>query len=219
MTVWAFVSDVHGNLPALKAAERLARSRGADRFVSLGDVIGRGDPAGCVGWVRDQAAIAIVGNRDLDYLGRVPPDLQAVVLSWSHEACASDFLVSHGDPKLHRALSSAAERDGFHRVAALLAERGARVWLFGHTHRSRCWELEHERARPLDPASVALRPGRRYVVNVGTTGLPLPGRGGPAFALYDDEAGVIRSIPIEPPPRRASVKSHAMILEAMPEAR
>ncbi len=219
MTVWAFVSDVHGNLPALKAAERIALSRGADRFVSLGDIIGRGDPAGCVAWVRDHAAIALVGNRDLDYLDRVPADLQRIVLSWHHEARASDFVVSHGDPKLHRTLNSAAERDGFPRVAALMAEQEARVWFFGHTHRSRCWELEKGRVRALDSASVVLRSGCRYVVNVGTTGLPLPGRGGAAFAVYDDGAGVMTSIPIELPRRREGVKTHAMILEATPEVR
>jgi hypothetical protein len=120
MTRWAFVSDIHGNRRALDSAELLAHEHGADRFVCLGDVIGRGDPVGCVEWVRDHADLAIVGNRDLDYLARVSPDLQAVVQSWAHELRASDFVASHGEPKLHRVLNSAAERDGFQRARAYL---------------------------------------------------------------------------------------------------
>jgi predicted phosphodiesterase len=197
LTIWAFVSDVHGNRRGLAEAEALANAAGADNFVSLGDIVGRGDPEGCVAWVRDHASIAIVGNRDLDYLDRVSSALQTVILSWVNEACASDFIVSHGDAKLHRPLNSSAERDEFRRVEPSLDQRDARLWLFGHTHRSRAWELEAGEVRPLDPASVRMRPGCRYVVNVGTCGLPLPGRGGPAFVLYDDRAGVVRSVPLQ----------------------
>jgi predicted phosphodiesterase len=219
VTVWALVSDVHGNLRALQQAEQLARAEGADRFIALGDIIGRGDPNGCVAWVRDNATIAIVGNRDLDYLERVTPELQAVVLTWANEAAASDFVVSHGDPKLHRSLNSRAVRDGFRRVTAVLDERHARVWFFGHTHRARCWELEGETPRAVDPASVMVRAGCRYVVNVGTTGLPLPGRGGTAFVLYDDRVGRIRSLPLDVKLGRNAEKPYAMILEAMPQGR
>jgi len=215
VTVWAFVSDVHGNLRALRQAERFAQAARADHFIALGDIIGRGDPAGCVAWVRDHATIAIAGNRDLDYLDHVTPELQAVVLGWPNEATASDFVVSHGDPKLHRPLNSTAERDAFRRVATLLEERQLRVWFFGHTHRSRCWELEDESVRAIDPASVTLREGVGYVVNVGTTGLPLPGRGGAAFVLYDDRARRIRSLALDLRSDRSPDKPYAMILEAM----
>ena len=196
MTVWAFVSDVHGNLRALLQAEQLARVHGADRFIALGDIIGRGDPNGCVAWVEANAVIAIVGNRDLDYVDRVTPELQQVVRGWRHEASASDFVVSHGDPKLHRPLNSAAERDGFRRVRAFLEERGARIWFFGHTHRARCWALGDD-VHPLSASDIALDGSARYVVNVGTTGLPLPGRGGASFVIYDDGVGVVRFMPLD----------------------
>jgi predicted phosphodiesterase len=218
VTLWAFVSDVHGNRKGLAEAEARATAAGADHFVSLGDIVGRGDPEGCVAWVRDHASIAIVGNRDLDYLDRVSPPLQAVILGWGNEGHASDFVVSHGDPKLHRLLSSAAERYGFRRIEPFLAERDARLWLFGHTHRSRCWKLENGEVRALDPTLVTLQARGRYIVNVGTCGLPLPGRGGPAFVLYDDRASVIRSIPLTLG-RREVPKPGAIISEAMTQVR
>jgi predicted phosphodiesterase len=196
MTVWAFVSDIHGNRAALAQAETLTRAQGAERYVCLGDVIGRGDPSGCVAWIRDHAAIAIVGNRDLDYVERVPPDLQAVVAGWAHEARAADFLVSHGDPNLHRVLNARAERDGFARVDGYLAEQGARLWLFGHTHRARLWEIVTGGAVRVDAPQVHIQPDRRYVVNVGTTGLPLPGRGPASCVVYDDVRGEILTLPL-----------------------
>ena len=39
--------------------------------------------------------------------------------------------------------------------------------------------------------------GARYFVNVGTTGLPFPGKGGPAVALVDFGDACIRQIPLE----------------------
>jgi predicted phosphodiesterase len=98
LTLWSFVSDIHGNYAALSRAAAWCESAGVDRFVCLGDVIGKGDPEACVGWVRDNADIAIVGNRDLDYLDRVSPELQQVVRGWTNEARAADFIASHGDP-------------------------------------------------------------------------------------------------------------------------
>jgi predicted phosphodiesterase len=197
MTRWAFVSDIHGNRPALEAVEHLARERGAQHFVCLGDVIGKGDPAGCVAWVRDHADLAIVGNRDLDYLDRVGPELQTIVRSWGNEALASDFIASHGEPRLHRALNSAAERDGFQRAQAYMTARGVRVWFFGHTHRARAWWLAARGAEALVDESIHFQRDSRYVINVGTTGLPLPGRGPASFVIYDDVEACVERVAVK----------------------
>jgi predicted phosphodiesterase len=210
VTTWAFVSDIHGNRGALDRAEQLAREAGATRFACLGDVIGRGDPEGCVAWVRDHAELAIVGNRDLDYLDRVSPDLQSVVRSWPHEAQAEGFVLSHGDPHLHQVLHSAAERDGFRRVFRYLEERGARLWLFGHTHRSRRWALHDGYVESLADEVVEIDDGTRFVVNVGTTGLPLPGRDAPSFVVYDDARRRLQVVGL--PRTRTTSKARQAIL-------
>ena len=194
MTLWALVSDIHGNRKALDEIERRCAAAGVQRYACLGDVIGRGDPAACVAWVRAHAAIALVGNRDLDHLARVPQDLRDVVLGWANEAQAADFIVSHGESRLHRVLNSAAERDGFRRAKSYMEERGAALWLFGHTHRSRCWRLGDVGATEIHDTDVELDPRVLYVVNVGTAGLPLPGRGAASFTLYDDATRVVRRV-------------------------
>jgi predicted phosphodiesterase len=191
LTTWAFVSDVHGNLDALKRAADLADAAGAERVVCLGDVVGKKAPDACVLWIRDHADLAIVGNRDLDHIDWLAPRQRDVVLTWTREACASDFVVTHGDRRLHSSLHSRALSHPI-RVEAAMAERAARLWLFGHTHSARCWLLRGGTCRETDPALVRLHDGDRYVVNVGTTGMP---RGDPAsFTLYDDTQAEIRTV-------------------------
>jgi hypothetical protein len=56
----------------------------------------------------------------------------------------------------------------------------------------------------IDSARVAIQPGQCYFVNVGTTGLPFPGKGGPAVALIDFERSCIEQLPLDD--QQASVK-------------
>ena len=193
MTQWAFVSDIHGNYRALMRAAVLCEARGADRFVCLGDVVGRGDPDSCVDWVSEHAEIVVVGNRDVDHLDLLTPDRREVVRAWPKEACASNFVVSHGDRSLHRELAASEEKRGFIRPIAYMARTGARLWFFGHTHRSRLWISDGPGIEGLDPTCCYLTGGAGYVVNVGTTGKPMGGRGPASVTLYDDAVGLLRA--------------------------
>src|ERR687885_278796 len=158
MAVWAFVADVHGNYRALERAEALARARGATRFAALGDLLGRGQPAECVAWVRANVTLAVVGNRDLDHIDLVDAADQAYVRALPRVAAAGDFLVTPGDAKLDPTLAGADERRGFRRAYAALAAADKRLWFFGHTHNARVWRKAALDAPPerLEPACVAL---------------------------------------------------------------
>jgi predicted phosphodiesterase len=93
-----------------------------------------------------------------------------------------------------------------------MGERRARVWFFGHTHRSRAWELTPDHAAALAQSSIDLDPARCYVVNVGTTGLPLPGRGPAGFVIYDDTAQRVEHIVLAGDKlRRQPVRSPALV--------
>jgi predicted phosphodiesterase len=190
MTTWTFVADVHGNFRALARAEALAREHGATRFVVLGDLLGRGQPAECVAWVRANASLAVVGNRDLDHIDLVSADDQAFLRSLPRQAAAEDFLISHGDAKLDPNLASADERRGFRRAYAALAAADKRLWFFGHTHHARVWRKSAPDAPPerLEAPCLTLDradPAVRYLVNVGATGRRLAGGGPASITLYD----------------------------------
>ena len=59
----AFISDIHGNLPALEAAVADARVRGAGQMVSAGDMTGYGPfPNEVCHFLQKHRIPAIVGN-------------------------------------------------------------------------------------------------------------------------------------------------------------
>ena len=210
VTIWGLISDVHGNLPALQAAIAACRSRGAERFAVLGDLLGRGDSAGCVSLIRTLADVSVVGNRDLDWRDRVDSETRAYVLGLPTARRADDFLAVHGDARLDRELCSAEIRRGFGRAYRRLIREAARIGIFGHTHHARVWRLDGPDAPPILLYDGAANPTDaviplptddqqvRYIVNVGTTGLPFPGKGPPSCTVYDSQARTVGMIPLRP---------------------
>lgn len=61
----AIISDVHGNLPALKAVLEKIDTLGCETVISLGDVVGYyAQPGECVDLLRDRGVVNILGNHD-----------------------------------------------------------------------------------------------------------------------------------------------------------
>ena len=201
MTRWAMLSDVHGNLAALERAIAACRARGADRFVYLGDLLGRGSSEACVELVRETATISVVGNRDLDWAERVSPAARSYVLSLPRMAEVGDFVVVHGDARLHPAPSTADLRRGFRRTYRWLWECGKHLAFFGHSHHARVWRKSSENSpvEAVEGARVEIPDAADavYLVNVGTTGLPFPGKGPPSCALYDDLAYTVDQLVLD----------------------
>jgi predicted phosphodiesterase len=202
MPVWGLVSDVHGNLAALEKALSVLTAVGVERFAFLGDYLGRGDSDGCVRRIREVADVAIVGNRDLDWQDRVSAESRDWVLGLPRTAQRGLLLLSHGDSRLTPALSTAQIGRDFARTWPVLEAEGARVWAFGHSHFARTWR----KASAGDAAENVIGIGEAmdveryaYFVNVGTTGLPFPGKGGPSVAVVDFKAARIRHLSLESP--------------------
>ncbi len=65
----AVISDIHGNLTALKAVLADIDAKGIKRIVCLGDIIGYGpDPIECADMVRERCEVVICGNHDVAVL-------------------------------------------------------------------------------------------------------------------------------------------------------
>jgi predicted phosphodiesterase len=194
--VWGLVSDVHGNYAALDQALRVLSGAGARKLAFLGDYLGRGDSDRCVATIREVADLAIVGNRDLDWQDRVSPASKQYVLSLPRTAQAGRLLLSHGDARLTPSLSTHQIGKGFARVWPELELRSAQVWAFGHSHHARIWQKKASLVTTA-PDCVAIEADALYCVNVGTTGLPFPGKGGPSVALVDFPNSQIRQIALD----------------------
>jgi predicted phosphodiesterase len=197
--VWGLISDVHGNYPALEKALSILSAAGAQRLAFLGDYLGRGDSDRCVQRIAQVADAAIVGNRDLDWQDRVSAESRTWVLGLPRIAALGALVVSHGDARLTAALSTRQIGSDFVKAFAEMERLGARVWAFGHSHHARLWR-KAGLAAPAEAmtATVArIDPSYRYFLNVGTTGLPFPGKGGPSVALVDFGRAEVRQLPLE----------------------
>jgi predicted phosphodiesterase len=197
--VWGLVSDVHGNYVALDQALRVLAGAGARKLAFLGDYLGRGESDRCVATIRQVADLAIVGNRDLDWQDRVLPATRAYVLSLPRTAQSGALLLSHGDARLTPSLSTGQIGRDFLKVWPELERCGAQVWAFGHSHHARIWRktTSSPAAERIPSDCVTLEAGALYCLNVGTTGLPFPGKGGPSVALVDFPKGQIRQIALD----------------------
>lgn len=78
----AFISDIHGNLPALEAVLQDIQKCGVDQIICLGDLANGGPfPAECVAAIQSLGLVTLQGNHELYVLDQMP-DVQVNDPSW-----------------------------------------------------------------------------------------------------------------------------------------
>jgi hypothetical protein len=206
---YAILSDVHGRCEKLASVLDDARSRGATQIISLGDV---GDDS-CLDLLRQADALAVFGNYEVSGWPRLQPEHQAWVQSWLPVLAGNDFLAVHAAPwrpeGLHTvgdfgAWLNAADRswrdlfpyltddeDYLWQALAELEKMEKAVLFHGHTHQQAAWQWGPSgRLRRLRASIIQIKTGYRYVVGVGSVGLPEGGERA-AYAIYDSPTGRI----------------------------
>lgn len=206
---YAIVSDVHGNLEALRAVLADAAPR-ADALVCLGDTVGYGaDPVACVETIATRARIILGGNHEWAVAGRLDPrwfnPYARAAVEWTveqldepHRAWLGALpLVSqvagatlvHASPERPEAWDYVVTpEDGFAALGAC-----ATPWCFiGHSHLPGVWSLGPDGARHRPGAGrLVAQPGVRYLVNVGSVGQPRDRDRRAAYAVWDAERGLV----------------------------
>jgi diadenosine tetraphosphatase ApaH/serine/threonine PP2A family protein phosphatase len=212
---YAILSDVHGNLEALRAVLADAAAEGAHALIALGDTIGYGaDPAACLESVAARAAAIVTGNHEAGAAGTLglnwfnPAARQA--LAWTRRQLGDDHRRWLADLPLATTLGEATlvhaspehpeEWDYLVSAAEGFAVFGAfasRLCFVGHSHRPTLWSVGSSgpkftgrfRAWPLE---VHLQTGRRYLINVGSVGQPRDRDPRASYAVWDEEARLVR---------------------------
>ena len=204
---YAILSDVHGNLEALRAVLDDAAGR-ADAVLCLGDVVGYGaDPEACVELLAERAQAIVAGNHEYGVAGRL--DLgwfnrwARAAAEWTRERLDDDhrawlaalpLTLEIGDATLVHA--SPAQPDEWDYLVtpedgwSAFAHFATRWCFVGHSHVPGVWSVgssgpDHEPR----PETVLSEPGRRYIVNVGSVGQPRDRDPRAAYALWDVAAG------------------------------
>jgi predicted phosphodiesterase len=203
------LTDIHANLEALDACIADARTRGFDRALVLGDLVGYGaDPNAVVERVVALDPLAIVrGNHDKVACGLeqaegfnavaksaafwtfdvMTPEHRAWLAALPEGPILVDDLVEicHGSPFDEDAYIF----DELDAVRALKASQRP-LCLFGHTHYPVSFELSADTFDSTGPSASAesqlvLRNGSKYLVNPGSVGQPRDGDPRAAYAIVD----------------------------------
>ena len=206
---YAVLSDIHGNLEALRAVLADSRDR-ADAVLCLGDTVGYGaDPQACVDLVAESAEATVCGNHDHAVAGRLGLEwfnrYARAAAEWTRERLDVDhrsylgalpLVAEVGDATLVHASPDRPDeweylltaQDGFEVFGAFKT----RLCFFGHSHLAGAWSLgssgpEH-RAGAVE---LELERGRRYLVNVGSVGQPRDRDPRASYAIWDLDRGVV----------------------------
>lgn len=203
----AIISDIHGNLQALRAVLESLDGLGAGDAVCLGDVVGYGgDPAGCVSLIRERCSAAIMGNHDAAVAGAVSTEYfnsaAREAVNWTRQALDLEdagwlgalpyelgldgYCIVHATPDDPRRWSYLMSDD---HAEELFGFFSGPLLFYGHTHYPLVFEQYGAAVACLGAETLSLRPGARYIINPGSVGQPRDGDPRAAFGIYDGSAG------------------------------
>ena len=207
--MYAVLSDIHGNRPALEAVRAELDHLGVKRLLVLGDVIGYGPfPNDCLRMVA-KAEVCLQGNHEAGVIGALGErwfnDAAWGAIEWTRKKLthADRELISKWRPTgqfegiqlAHASLNPDAVFDYLLTPRALKAHFAAQkapLCFVGHTHVPEIWTEGREDPVPLPMSGVyRLDAGRKTVINVGSVGLPRGDDKRASWATYDPSAGEI----------------------------
>ena len=210
------ISDIHGNLQALRAV--LDGAPAHDTVWNLGDIVGYGaNPNEVIEQVRGLGLTFVRGNHDRACCGLTDIDgfnpVAGRAARWTQCVLSSEHIawlrhlpqgpVETGVARcVHGSLLDEDEyilspREAWHS----LASGGPAVNFFGHTHLQGGFATDGEQWYRLTPDyytraeaevwQLPLSSGARYLLNPGSVGQPRDGDWRAAFAVYDRECNII----------------------------
>lgn len=210
---YAIISDVHGNLEALKAFLKLLPGLNVEKLICLGDFVGYNpNPNECIKILaKINSAVFIRGNHDRvcvdkKYQDFLPQAIQAIRWTIDRLSVPSrDFLISlktgpvivdglfgicHGSPlDEDEYILNAYDAKGHF---SWLGENRIRLLFFGHTHMQRVYSLKDRKSRVEKVSEVRIEPDRSYLINPGSLGQPRDRNHEPGFALFDSDSMKVR---------------------------
>ena len=201
---YAIFGDIHANLEAFEAVLADAEQQGCTDYVCTGDIVGyAADPNECLRIVRDMNCPVVKGNHDEEAIlntsleGLNPLAKQA--MEWTRAQLnedegnfltnmklvrqVADFTIVHAT--LDTPGSWTYVTNKFDAMASF-SYQFTQLCFYGHTHTPRIY-VRGDSIEPLEEMEVNLEMGRKYFINVGSTGQPRDGDWRASYAVYDAE--------------------------------
>lgn len=206
---YAILGDIHANMEALQAVLADAGRQGVTHYASTGDIVGyNADPKACLQLVRSLDCKVVQGNHDYFAGCNEPTELFSPMarksILWTRRQ------LSPFDRKYLRQLPLILDVEGFtivhsslsnpHRWSYIfrsrLAEASFRnqfngVCFFGHTHFPLAFVKDGNMIEKGFYDTLHIRPGKQYLVNVGSVGQPRDKNPKTAYVIYDPDEQTI----------------------------
>ena len=202
----AVISDIHGNMDALKEVFSDIEKSGADAIVCLGDMVGYGpEPEAVVQSIISRDIPTIMGNHEqavidpayLEWFNPAARKSILTILPWlsaeSMEFIAGleSKMIMHGGRFVHGFPPDSVMTYLFQMDDAGLVEafRGLKekICFVGHTHKLSMVSFDGKDLvkANLGQGLVTLYPDRQYIINNGSVGQPRDGNNSAKYLIWD----------------------------------
>lgn len=205
---YAVISDVHGNLEALKTVLKDIKKKKITDILFLGDAVGYGpDPDECVEILNSECNVLLAGNHDWAVLGLTDIDFfnpyaKAAILwtrgkiSKENFAILKTFLISKEieDKKIFLVHSTPKEPEEWHYLLTLWDAAvnfhyfDNKICLLGHSHHPFIIERLPSGEMVTYRNEAKIGDTERYIINVGSVGQPRDGDPRACYAVIDNES-------------------------------
>ena len=200
----AIFGDIHANLEGLEAVLQDAAERDCTHFVCIGDIVGyNANPHECLEVVRQLDCPVVKGNHDeeaaldTDLVGLNP--LAERAMQWTRDNLTEedkkylselrmvrqvrDFTIVHAT--LDSPSSWGYVTNKFDAMASF-SYQFTPICFYGHTHTPRIY-IKGDTVEASDDLETKIELGKKYFINVGSTGQPRDGDWRASYAIYDEE--------------------------------
>ncbi len=205
---YAVISDVHGNIEALKSVLKDIKRRKISDILFLGDAVGYGpDPDECVALLSSECKLLLAGNHDWAVLGLTDiehfnPHAKAVVL-WTKEKISMESIsILKGLPlskeienkRLFVVHSTPKEPEHWHYLLTLWDAEinfhyfDNKICLLGHSHRPFIIKRLQSGQMLTYKDEAQIEHTERYIINVGSVGQPRDGDPKACYAVIDNKS-------------------------------
>jgi predicted phosphodiesterase len=229
---WAILSDIHGNLDALRASLEGVVKRDVAGWVCLGDVVGYGAyPNECVAEVMAASRATVAGNHDYAVIGREDisffnPWARAAAL-WTMKTLTEEhgrflselgFVAHLEDARLVH--STPLNPDRWEYIFAPEAAGSywndfeERVCFVGHSHAAFIAAKDGRSTTGETHEPFRLPSEGRTLVNAGSVGQPRDGDSRACFAIFDTEEDTVELVRV---PYNVPSAQRAILNAGLPE--
>lgn len=206
----AIISDIHGNLTALKAVldDIKNNNNEIDQILCLGDLVGYNpEPEKTINLIKKTCDIVIGGNHDKSMVDEVDTRWFKYSIKksiqWTKENLSKESLtyldslklreditigsynliLAHGSPKRSSPFQYIFNEYDIKNIEPLIFN--SNILFIGHTHVPSCYYNQGEGWKKNKSKDIEINPSLNYVINVGSVGQPRDGNPKSSYVVFN----------------------------------